>query len=313
MPAPLPQVCLDEVDWADRAGVTALAASLPAGPVVGMASSPLPQEAAPLLERLSFTFAPAGPGRTWVAVEPHPVVVPSGPARVLDDLLRATEDLRVPDALAMESMAYSLLLAGPDFGAWRAATPRREVPVPPEPVTVRREHDAPGVLEVELNVPERHNALARAVRDALVEALEIARWDDSVHQVRLTGAGPSFCSGGDLDEFGTATDPVAAHAVRMEASAGLAVHRLRDRVRPVLHGACVGAGIEVTAFAAHLTARDGAWFGLPELGFGLVPGAGGTVSLPRRIGRWRTAYLALTGVRLDLDTALGWGLVDGRE
>jgi hypothetical protein len=311
--APLPQVPLDGVDWADREELTALVESLPEGPVVGVAGTPLPPEAAALLERLSFTFAPSGPGRTWVAVDPHPVDVPPGPARVLDDLLRATRDLPVPDALAMESVAYSLLLAGPDFGAWRASTPRREVPVPAEPVTVRRDHSAPGVLDVELDVPERHNAFGRAVRDALLEALEIARWDDSVRQVRLTGAGPSFCSGGDLDEFGTATDPVAAHAVRMAASAGLAVHRLRDRVHPVLHGACVGAGIEVPAFASHVTARDGAWFCLPELGFGLVPGAGGTVSLPRRIGRWRTAYLALTGVRLDLDTALGWGLVDGRE
>jgi enoyl-CoA hydratase/carnithine racemase len=45
---------------------------------------------------------------------------------------------------------------------------------------------------------------------------------------------------------------------------------------------------------------------------GLIPGAGGTVSLPRRIGRWRTAYLALSGQRLDLPTALTWGLVDAR-
>ena len=43
---------------------------------------------------------------------------------------------------------------------------------------------------------------------------------------------------------------------------------------------------------------------------GLVPGAGGTVGITRRIGPWRTAYLALTGVALPLPTALRWGLVD---
>lgn len=307
----LPEIPLDEVNWADPAEVAAVAASVPVGPVVGVASAPLPAESAPVLERLSFTFAPSGPGRTWVAVAPRPVELPAGPARVLDDVLRATEGLPVPAALAMESVAYSLLLAGPDFASWRSATPRRDVPVPAEPVVVARGDD--DVLEVRLNHPERHNAFGRALRDGLVEALEVARWDGSVREVRLTGRGPSFCSGGDLDEFGTALDPVAAHAVRMEASAGLAVHRLRERVRPVLHGACVGAGIEVPAFAARVTAHDDAWFCLPELRFGLVPGAGGTVSLPRRIGRWRTAYLALTGARLDLDTALEWGLVDGRE
>jgi enoyl-CoA hydratase/carnithine racemase len=77
-----------------------------------------------------------------------------------------------------------------------------------------------------------------------------------------------------------------------------------------LHGACIGAGIEVAAFAGDVTATEGAFFQLPEVGFGLVPGAGGTVSLPRRIGRQRTAWLALSGARIDTSTARAWGLVD---
>jgi enoyl-CoA hydratase/carnithine racemase len=79
-----------------------------------------------------------------------------------------------------------------------------------------------------------------------------------------------------------------------------------------LHGACIGAGIELPAFAGEVKAHGGTWFQLPELAMGLIPGAGGTVSLPRRIGRWRTAWMALSGSRLELDTALEWGLVDGR-
>ena len=81
-------VPLDEVDWADETAVAALAASLPQSPVVGVASTPLPPASACLLERLTFTFAPSGPGRTWVGLDPHPVEVLAGPARVLDDLLR---------------------------------------------------------------------------------------------------------------------------------------------------------------------------------------------------------------------------------
>jgi enoyl-CoA hydratase/carnithine racemase len=50
--------------------------------------------------------------------------------------------------------------------------------------------------------------------------------------------------------------------------------------------------------------------GLPELGLGLIPGAGGTVSITRRIGRWRTAYLVLSGRTIDPSTALKWGLID---
>ena len=56
--------------------------------------------------------------------------------------------------------------------------------------------------------------------------------------------------------------------------------------------------------------RPGATLGLPELGLGLIPGAGGTVSITRRIGRWRTAYLVLSGRTIDSATALRWGLVD---
>ena len=56
-------------------------------------------------------------------------------------------------------------------------------------------------------------------------------------------------------------------------------------------------------------AREGAFFQLPEVAMGLVPDAGGTVSLPPRIGCQRTAWLALTRERLDAETALAWGLV----
>ena len=77
-----------------------------------------------------------------------------------------------------------------------------------------------------------------------------------------------------------------------------------------MHGSCVGAGVELPAFATRVVARPDASFRLPELGMGLVPGAGGTVSLPRRIGRQRAAWLALTGVPIDVETALSWRLVD---
>ena len=53
--------------------------------------------------------------------------------------------------------------------------------------------------------------------------------------------------------------------------------------------------------------------GLPELSLGLIPGAGGTVSIARRVGRWRTAYLVLSGRTIDAATALRWGLVDAVE
>jgi enoyl-CoA hydratase/carnithine racemase len=85
------------------------------------------------------------------------------------------------------------------------------------------------------------------------------------------------------------------------------------RTRAELHGACIGAGIELAAYAGTVVARPNAFVQLPEVAMGLIPGAGGTVSLPRRIGRQRTAFLALTGRRIDAPTARDWGLVDRVE
>jgi enoyl-CoA hydratase/carnithine racemase len=148
------------------------------------------------------------------------------------------------------------------------------------------------------------------MRDALVEALRLVSLDPSITAAEVHGAGPSFCSGGDLREFGTLPDPATAHVIRTSRSAAAWTHRCRDRVRFRVHGACVGAGVELPAFSSHVIASADATFRLPEVGMGLVPGAGGTASIPRRIGRSRAAWLALTGVALDAATALDWGLVD---
>ena len=134
--------------------------------------------------------------------------------------------------------------------------------------------------------------------------------DPSIRRVVITGAGPSFCSGGDLDEFGTLPDPATAHAIRSTRNPARLVAACADRLRFEVHGACVGAGVELPAFASHVVATPDAYFQLPEVSMGLVPGAGGTVSIPRRIGRQRTAYMALSGQRIDVEVALRWGLVD---
>lgn len=228
-------------------------------------------------------------------------------AQVLVQVLRLTEGMDVQAALHVESLAYSMLLAGPEFARWLARRgPAPALPSGDDPVALDRVGDE---LVVTLQRPQRHNAYAAAVRDALVDALDVAMADPTT-TVRLRGAGRSFCSGGDLDEFGTTPDVVTAHAVRTERSAGLRLHHLRDRATVEVHGACVGAGVELAAFAGRVEARGWAYFQLPEVRMGLIPGAGGTVSLPRRVGRHRTAWLALTGRRIDVRTALEWGLVD---
>ncbi len=208
--------------------------------------------------------------------------------------------------LVAESATFSALQSGPEFARWRAATPIRPDTTGDRRVSVRRDG---GLLEVTLDRPGRHNALDTAMRDALVEALTLAVSTPGV-RIRLRGAGPSYSAGGDLDEFGAAGAPATSHVVRLTRSPGWLMHLLAARTEVHLHGACLGSGIELPAFAGHVVAAPDTRIGLPEIGLGLIPGAGGTVSLPHRIGRHRTAYLALSGERIDARTALNWGLVD---
>jgi len=222
--------------------------------------------------------------------------------------LRGGDSRSITEGLVAESAVYSLLQSGPEFAAWRAARARRPPrPEAPEAVRVERRDNR---LEVALSRPHVHNAFNVALRDQLVEALRIAQVDPSIERVQLTGDGPSFCSGGDLDEFGSFPDPASAHVVRLTRSAGAIVSSLGPRIETYLHGACMGAGIEVPAFGGLVAAHPDTRIALPELSLGLIPGAGGTVSLPRRIGRQRTALLALSGMVIDAPTALGWGLID---
>jgi hypothetical protein len=223
-------------------------------------------------------------------------------------LLRGGGGRTVDDGLAAESAVYSTLQAGAEFAAWRATRGAPSLPPDPEPpVLTSREGDE---LHIVLNRPHRHNAVTMALRDALSEALTLAAADDSIRAVHLSGNGPSFCSGGDLGEFGSFPDPATAHVTRLTRSPARLAHLIADKLHVHLHGSCMGAGIEVPALAGHVVAAPDTVIALPELGLGLVPGAGGTASIPRRIGRQRTAALALSGARIDAPTALAWGLVD---
>jgi enoyl-CoA hydratase/carnithine racemase len=224
-------------------------------------------------------------------------------------LLRSSASLPVPAALIAESATYSALQEGAEFRAWRAGRPGRAPEPGSQRVLTARDGNR---LEITLARPARRNAVDRLMRDALAGALAPAVADPGV-QVTLRGIGPDFCAGGDLDEFGSRPDPALAHLIRLTRSPAMLLSLLASRATAYLHGACLGAGIEVPAFAGRVIAAENARFGLPELRLGLVPGAGGTASLPRRIGRWRTAYLALADQVIGARQALDWGLIDAIE
>ena len=225
--------------------------------------------------------------------------------------MRASQQLGFEQALVQESLAYSMLLASQGFQGWRAANPPRSRPDDPGPRVIISEDD--GGLCLRLNRPTARNAFDARLRDELCAALGFAAEHPDAPPVILSGEGPAFSAGGDLHEFGQATDPGQAHLIRVLRSAVQGVRDLGPRITARLHGACVGAGIEVPAAAARVVAADGTFFRLPEVSMGLIPGAGGTATIPRRIGRHRACWMAISGEDIDLPTALVWGLVDAAE
>lgn len=160
-----------------------------------------------------------------------------------------------------------------------------------------------------LDRPDRHNALDHVLRDELVRTLR-AVTAASAGPICLVGDGPSFCSGGDLSEFGTTPLGAIGHLVRMARSLPAVISGVASRLVAGVHGYCIGAGLELAAYARTVVAADDCRFRLPEVQMGLLPGSGGTVSIPNRIGRPRALWLMITGDEIGSADALAWGLVD---
>lgn len=270
----------------------------PAMPVVGIGN---PADPVPAV--IDMVVSEADADDAVAAITANPIA-----ATVLVQLLRHNESASIRDGLFAESLAYSTLQHGAEFERWLAARtgkPGTEDPAPA--VLTERSADT---LTITLNRPHKRNAYSASLRDGLCAALQVPLVDPGIERVNLRGNGAAFSAGGDLDEFGDARDAALAHVSRMSRGAGAMLAEMSSRVHADLHGACIGAGIELPSFAAHVCAQPDAFFQLPEVAMGLIPGAGGTVSITRRIGRRRTAWFALSNQRVDVETALGWGLID---
>jgi len=229
-------------------------------------------------------------------------------AAVAAQVFRVGEQLDFDSALLLESLAYSTLLASEGFQRWhRDLAPQKARVDPGERVRLERRD---GKLEIILNRPRGRNAVDAAMRDALCEALSFALEDPDNAPVLLRSDAAVFSVGGDLGEFGTQSDPASGHSIRTLRSPVRLLHRLGDRVTAVLHGPCVGSGIEIPLAAAEVMARPRTSFRLPEVSMGLIPGAGGTVSVAKRIGRQRACWMSISGCVVEVDRALTWGLID---
>src|SRR5262249_43437087 len=153
------------------------------------------------------------------------------------------------------------------------------------------------------------NAYSVAMRDDLHAVLSAADADPEIRVLVLRGCGPAFCTGGDLREFGSAPSPFIARQVRWQRDVWGLLLRMRAITLAAVHGLAVGGGMEMALLCDLCLAADDARFALPETGRGMIPGVGGTQTLPRRIGTGRALDVMLTGRWIDAREAAMLGLV----
>jgi enoyl-CoA hydratase len=168
-----------------------------------------------------------------------------------------------------------------------------------------------GIARIAINRPDKLNALNAIVIAELGDAVTRIETDSSVRGVIVTGTGTkAFVAGADINEL-TEQGPTAG---QKRALIGQQVFRRLERCgKPVVaavNGFALGGGCEL-AMACHLrVASDNARFGQPEVKLGIAPGYGGTVRLPRLIGKARALELLLTGDMIDAEEARRIGLVN---
>lgn len=294
---PLPLAFIDLDGW--KSAPESL--RLPPFPVIGRGDP-----AHPAAHLLDAVIEGPVPGRSLVEqVTRHP-----NAAAAAAQLLRSIEGLLIDRALMLESLCYGMLQGSAEHTAWLDAD--RDFARQARPAGRVAATRKGSVLRVVIDRPQV-NAIDRDMRDGLFEAFSVATLDPDISRVELRSAGRVFSIGADLAEFGTTRDPATAHRIRSLTLPAHPLSRCAGIVDVHVQGACIGAGLEMAAFAGHFTASPFAWFQLPELQMGLIPGAGGCVSVSRRIGRQRAALMILSGRRIKAEAALRWGLIDAIE
>ena len=161
-----------------------------------------------------------------------------------------------------------------------------------------------GIAVLTLNAPPV-NALGSAVKQAIADHLDALLADESIDAIVLAGSGKHFSAGADIKEFGEAASrgPSLPDLIdRLEASAKAVV--------AALHGTVAGGGLELAMGCHYRVADESAQLSLPEVTLGILPGAGGTVRLPRLIGVEAALDLILNGRRVSAGEAVALGLVD---
>jgi enoyl-CoA hydratase/carnithine racemase len=170
-------------------------------------------------------------------------------------------------------------------------------------------------LWLTLNRSDAYNALTPAMVRELDLACARAEQDGDLKAIVIAGAGPAFCAGADLKAVleGSKDGDQGRVLRRFLTEAGKVFSRLERLPVPTvaaIHGVTLAGGLELALCCDFILANAQAKFGEGHAKYAQLPGGGGSIRLPRRIGVSRAKYLMFTGTLVTAEQALSWGLVD---
>jgi len=163
-----------------------------------------------------------------------------------------------------------------------------------------------GVVLIELNRPEKRNALNNATLKQLADTLAQLDGDVTVKTVVITGNEQCFAAGADLNELAQ-LDVVSIQ----QDQRPLLWKRIDEFSKPLImavNGYAFGAGFELALHGDIVISGENAQFALPEIGLGMLPGAGGTQRLARLVGQQLAMRWAMTGEMIPARVALQHGI-----
>ncbi|HEU0064192.1 MAG TPA: enoyl-CoA hydratase-related protein [Flavisolibacter sp.] len=168
-----------------------------------------------------------------------------------------------------------------------------------------------GVYLLEINRPDKLNALNRDVMTDLGNAIKEIKSNKEIRGAIITGVGnKAFVAGADIAEFNGLTKEEGKNLATIGQSVFDSIEQCNKPVIAAVNGFALGGGCEL-AMACHFrTASENAKFGQPEVNLGLIPGYGGTQRLVQLIGKGRALELLLTGNMIDASIALQYGLIN---
>lgn len=172
---------------------------------------------------------------------------------------------------------------------------------------------ADGIATITLNRPEKRNAFTDAMLDRWEAALVEAQRDPAIRAVILTGAGASFCSGGDVSEMGNTGMTAARIRERLHAGAQRIPRAMAALEKPTIaaiNGAATGAGLDMALMCDIRFAAESARMAETYVRVGLIPGAGGAWLLPRIVGMAKALEMFWAAQPVDAAEALRIGLVN---